>query len=185
MVGQQANDAHGNLNYIERVSQVLTGFAGLKTYRSEGMPSLWAAFKTPTDAFGRTEQRYRLSELSDGQRTILCLYAISQWLLTPGFVLMIDEPENFIALKELQPWLRHVIDLAEERDGQLIIVSHHPEFLNFLARDHGWYFWRENGGPTRVRKWGERVPKDTGQRPSDLIVTGLDPNTFAAEAVDG
>lgn len=55
---------------------------------------------------------YSLSELSDGQRYLLALYMILHFLMAKGHTVFIDEPDNFISLREIQPWL-----LAAEKSG--------------------------------------------------------------------
>ena len=45
--------------------------------------------------------------------------------------MLVDEPENFLALGELQPWLEAMNDAWEERDIQFVIISHNPRTLNW------------------------------------------------------
>ncbi len=42
------------------------------------------------------------SELSDGQRCLICLYVILHVVVAKGNTVIIDEPENFISLAEIQ-----------------------------------------------------------------------------------
>jgi predicted ATPase len=66
-------------------------------------------------------------------------------------VICIDEPENFLALPEIQPWLKKLYDECDERGLQILIISHHPRIINFLASDSGYWFSRENN-LTRIQK---------------------------------
>ena len=104
---------------------------------------------------------YRFSQLSEGQRALIVLYAVMRGLAARrGATLCIDEPENFLALPEIQPWLDTLEDLTEEESLQVVLISHHPRLLNFLAAGHGWWMTRDDGtGPTRCRKIG---PSDSG-----------------------
>ena len=43
------------------------------------------------------------SEVSEGQRALIALYMLVYCALTPDRTLLIDEPDNFIALAEIQP----------------------------------------------------------------------------------
>ena len=49
----------------------------------------------------------------------------------------IDEPDNFVALEEIQPWLLGVQDRVNDLGAQVLIASHHPELLNQLAPRSG------------------------------------------------
>jgi len=62
----------------------------------------------------------------------------------------LDEPDNFVALAEIQPWLFELSDRIEDQGGQVILISHHPELINILAPEHAVIFSREDGGPVRV-----------------------------------
>jgi len=71
-----------------------------------------------------------LSELSDGQKILFALYSIL--INVPDdSTIMIDEPENFLAPSELQPWLNAVNDAYEERNIQFILITHNPKTLNW------------------------------------------------------
>lgn len=96
---------------------------------------------------------YRFSQLSDGQKALILLYTLL-YCLSPKNrgVLCIDEPENFLALPEVQLWL----DALERRvlDGriQAVLISHHPRLINMLAGDCGQWLHRDSGSsPTRIR----------------------------------
>jgi predicted ATPase len=55
---------------------------------------------------GDSPSEYRLSDLSDGQRTLIALYTILVASTAGGentYTLCLDEPENFLALPEIQP----------------------------------------------------------------------------------
>ncbi|MGA3026452.1 MAG: ATP-binding protein [Bryobacteraceae bacterium] len=111
-------------------------------------------------------------ELSDGQRVLICLYAVLDFLVEDGASLFIDEPENYIALPEVQPWLMELRDRIDDRGGQVILISHHPELIDYLAPEIGLTFERPGPGPgpVRVRKY---VP-EPGQSlaPSEQIARG-------------
>ena len=80
---------------------------------------------------------FSISELSDGQRYLIALYMVLHFLIARGSTVIIDEPDNFIALREIQPWLLAAEEAVEENRGQLILVSHHPEILNRWASRAG------------------------------------------------
>jgi len=63
--------------------------------------------------------------------------------------LLVDEPDNYVALAEIQPLL---MTLRSRDNLQLIVVSHHPEVINLQAQ-HGLVFERSFSGPTQVRRF--------------------------------
>ncbi len=80
--------------------------------------------------FNGPEKDIEFNELSDGQKTLLALYSIIANIPDKSTVL-IDEPENFLALGELQPWLEAMNNAWEERDIQFVVISHNPQTLNW------------------------------------------------------
>jgi predicted ATPase len=96
------------------------------------------------------EIKFGLGELSDGQRCLICLYTILHFVLAKGGTVILDEPDNFLSLREIQPWLNVVSDMVEENKGQVFVVSHHPEFINQWGPSCGVQFIRDGVGPVRV-----------------------------------
>jgi len=83
-----------------------------------------------------TSIKYDFMELSDGQRCLVCLYTFLSLMRDKRITLCIDEPENYIMLAEIQPWLMELEDQAAQHGSQAIIISHHPELINyFVPRD--------------------------------------------------
>ncbi|MDR3698369.1 MAG: AAA family ATPase [Candidatus Sulfopaludibacter sp.] len=93
-----------------------------------------------------------LNELSDGQRVMICLYALLNFVVGPESCVFLDEPENYIAIPEIQPWLMELQDRLDD-GGQAILISHHPEMPNYLAPELGLVFERTGTGPARVRTY--------------------------------
>ena len=95
---------------------------------------------------------YRFAELSDGQKVLIILYALLHCVPKKDVILCIDEPENYLALPEVQHWLDALErEVAGERK-QAILISHHPRLINLLAGNAGQWFSREAAGlPTRVK----------------------------------
>jgi hypothetical protein len=115
--------------------------------------------------------RFGFDELSEGQRCLICLYAVLHFVLTKaGTTVVIDEPENFISLREIQPWLMAASDAVDENNSQIILISHHPELIDQWAPSCGVQFVREKLGPVRVVPFhGE---PDSGLSPAELIARG-------------
>ena len=102
---------------------------------------------------------YDLMELSDGQRVLIALYSLLFGLKDEGVSLFLDEPDNFVALREIQPWLTALTDFCGQGIEQAVVVSHHPEIINYLAASKGRWFDRENNGPARVSDKAPALPK--------------------------
>ena len=102
----------------------------------------------------RNGDDYNFRELSDGQRMLIVLNTLLHCLPEDGTsTLCIDEPENFLALSEIQPWLDQLDDRCIEGELQSLLITHHPRPINFLARDAG--VWLDRSGvnqPTRVHR---------------------------------
>jgi hypothetical protein len=116
--------------------------------------------------------RYNFYELSDGQRVLIGLYTVLHFALRAGATVCFDEPDNFIALREVQPWLNKVLDRVEDNDPcpQVLIVSHHPELLNRMAFQDGLLLDRPGGRHTRARPFDD--PSQTGLSPAELAARG-------------
>jgi hypothetical protein len=107
------------------------------------------------------------TQLSEGHRILSMLYAIVYGLVGSASVLCFDEPENFISLPEVQPWLQCVRDLVEEREGQVLLISHHPEVIDYLAADSAFRFERPSGDLARVSEW---IPDPSKiMKPSEIL----------------
>ena len=139
-----------NVRYLTSLKGALTGFETLRFSSDEdGTRRLRADFTGPK----KRRVNYGISELSEGQRCLIALYMILHFLIARGHTVFIDEPDNFIALREIQPWLLAAEVAVEDHNGQLILISHHPEILNQWASEHGLRFFREDNGHVRTQKF--------------------------------
>jgi ATPase subunit of ABC transporter with duplicated ATPase domains len=114
--------------------------------------------------------KFYLNQLSDGQRCLICLYTILHFVLAKGSTVIIDEPENFISLREIQPWLTAVADTVEGGKGQVLLISHHPEIINQWAPKNGVQFVRDRIGAVRVEPF--RGDSDSCLPPAEFIARG-------------
>jgi ATPase subunit of ABC transporter with duplicated ATPase domains len=98
--------------------------------------------------FNRTDLRF--DQLSDGEKMLLGLYAIHTALsLGKVDTVMIDEPDNFVSLQELQPWLLAMSELTD-RSHQVLLISHNAEIIDGNSSS-GFFFWRDShSSPTCV-----------------------------------
>ncbi len=113
---------------------------------------------------------FYFSELSDGQRVLIALYTLIHGLNEEGLCLFLDEPDNFVSLREIQPWLALLQDNVGESFSQSVIISHHPEIINFLGNTSGRWFQRGEEGPTRIKN--SLLVDDQGVFLSELVARG-------------
>ena len=125
------------------------------------------------DGHGRAwRYRLRFDELSDGQQTLVVLYALLHLGQNGnGILLFLDEPDNYVALAELQPWLMELVDLCEDTPSQAVICSHHPELIDYLGPDCGLALRREVSGVTTARRLAASGT-DGGLKLSELVARG-------------
>jgi predicted ATPase len=161
-------DPEGVDRFKASIREVLTGFELLRFSREEdGVNRLHADFRSPSGQ----RHPFSIRELSDGQRILLGLYMILHFLIAKGHTVFVDEPDNFVSLREIQPWLLAAGDAVQESKGQLILISHHPEILNLWAREYGVQFYREENGqvaPPRPFK----TDYDEALQPSEIVARG-------------
>ena len=115
----------------------------------------------------------RFGELSDGQRALIALYALIHLAAGQGYTLFLDEPDNYVALPEIQPWLRELEDVCGETVLQAVLSSHHPELIDYLGSENSYMFQREKSGVVTVRR-PEPNPDHPGLKRSELIARGWD-----------
>lgn len=111
---------------------------------------------------------YYFNELSEGQKVLIALYALL-YCTPENSLICIDEPENFLALPEIQPWFDTLYDQCAERGLQALLISHHPKIINLLANDSGYWFSRKNN-LTRIQKISHE--DESGLSISELIERG-------------
>ncbi|MBK8817151.1 MAG: ATP-binding protein [Methylococcaceae bacterium] len=111
---------------------------------------------------------YDFDELSEGQKVLIVLYALV-YCAPENSLICIDEPENFLALPEIQPWFDTLYDQCTERGLQAILISHHPKIINLLANDSGYWFSRESN-LTRLQKIS--AENESGLSIAELIERG-------------
>jgi predicted ATPase len=157
-----------SIRELERhLREVLPGFRYFRLAKSGGSrKSLIAVFAAEDSG---VEVAYALDELSTGQRALIILYTLL-CASNRGSFTMIDEPENFIALPELQPWALEVLESAEGGKGQWLLLTHHPELLDLLADRHGIWLTRDANGP--VRKADPPSINGSALRLSELVARG-------------
>ncbi|NES66683.1 MAG: ATP-binding protein [Okeania sp. SIO2D1] len=128
------------------LQQIIKGFNSFQNQKSGEIRTLSAIFTLPN------KTSYKLNELSEGQKTLIALYTLLFCTPETHCTLCIDEPENFLALPEIQPWLMKLFDYCQSNQKQALLISHHPSLINYLASNSGYWFERQDNQPVRVQK---------------------------------
>ena len=149
----------------ESLMEVLPGFDELSLREAGETRRLKATFR-----IAEKDHPFDFGELSDGQRQLIMLYTILESLRQRAFcsVLLIDEPDNFACVREVQPWLDALEEICEEGVGQAIIISHHPEILNRMARGTELWFSRPAGAHAITKPF----PTTPGLTPAETMARG-------------
>jgi ABC-type dipeptide/oligopeptide/nickel transport system ATPase subunit len=154
----------------ESLQEILEGFIKSRFQRvGEETVILKLIFKTE-----ESDQNivYRFEELSDGQKVLVILYSLFYGLESQDYTLCIDEPENFLALPEIQPWLFQLEDLCSEGKLQALLISHHPQLIDYLLSSPiGYWFERQANSSVKVKPINSELQKcnESGLSMSELI----------------
>ena len=120
--------------------------------------------------FQDSSRPYGFDQLSDGQRSLIALYSLIFLHGNHRPSLFIDEPDNYLALREIQPWIAQVVERCGDTLEQAIIVSHHPVVIDYMAGAKGRWFFRDKDGPARVSD--EPIRSIDGLSLSETIARG-------------
>jgi len=153
--------------FTKALQDVMTGFRGI---RMEKVGLDTRAVMVMFEEFG---ERYelRLDEISDGQRALIALYSLVRLAAGQGYTLFLDEPDNYVALAEIQPWLVGLADACGAEVPQAVLCSHHPELIDYLGGDRGLVLRRQSSGATTVRP-SKELAVEGGLRLSEVIARG-------------
>ena len=158
------------LKAMDRLRDVLPGFADLKLVeKGSDYRELQVEFAPQEGSAGNT---YRFDKLSDGQRALIVQH-LMLFADDTDRTLFLDEPDNYITLPELQPLLAEMEDGCGDDLPQTVLISHHPEAMDFLVNEAKW-FVREPESHTRILD-GKNVKNDTMLKVSELYAQGLVP----------
>jgi predicted ATPase len=101
----------------------------------------------------------------------MLLYFVESSFRRSGRVMGFDEPDNYVSLRELQPWLQRLTRTVEDDASQVFVASHNPEVIDYLATNDAWLFERTDGGPASVRPLP--IDPDSMLKASEQIARGL------------
>ncbi len=146
------------------LEDVLPGFEQLSLRETGESRKLMATFRIQDK-----DRYFDFRNISDGQRQLIVLYTVLEALRAGTFsTVLIDEPDNFVSMREIQPWLENLNDICDEHDRQALIISHHPEIVNNMARGAELWFSRQAGAHVVVKPF----PKVAGLTPAEAMARG-------------
>ena len=154
-------------DFTKALHEVIDGFRGIR------MEKVGLDTRALMVMFDQFNERYelRLGETSDGQRALIALYSLVRLAAGQGYTLFLDEPDNYLALAEIQPWLIGLADACGKEVPQAVICSHHPEMIDYLGGDRGLVLRRESSGATIARSSNE-LAVEGGLKLSEVIARG-------------
>lgn len=144
--------------------EIMPGFRSLRLLVAGRARVLVAQFVTP----GQKPHDIDFDDLSDGQRVLIILYVALHAMKTRGSLLWFDEPDNFVAIREIQPFMVELTKMCADHDQQALIISHSPEVIDSFTASEAILLERPDGGVTRV---GE-LRTGTGLKLSELLARG-------------
>ena len=120
---------------------------------------------------GNEDCEFGFNEISDGQRALIVLHMLLRMAGDGNHTLFLDEPDNYVALREIQPWLIELEDSCGDSMRQAVLCSHHPELIDYLGNDRGLTLRRESSGVTRVGKLAG-ITVEGGITLSEIVARG-------------
>ena len=153
----------------EQLRETIPGFHAFKLEQAGKHRILKVGFSEDENQ-NNFQYYFDFEQLSDGQRSMIVLYSLLLGLKDMGHTVFIDEPENYVSLPEIQPWLMELNDACGEGFPQAIVISHHPEFIDYLGPENGKWIEREPLGATRLKKLPTKI--DKGLKLSEQIARG-------------
>lgn len=148
----------------ESLKEILPGFESIRAQTVGRAKVLVVKFTAP----GGKSYELDFDALSDGQKVLIALYMILYGLAGQATVLCLDEPDNFVSIREIQPFLVELANLSEENGIQRFIISHTSEVIDYLGAESAILLERPDGGQVRV---GTLSP-DTSLPLSELLARG-------------
>ena len=151
----------------QQLKDVIDGF------RAVNLPPVGQETVAMKVLFEDDAHRYELGidEISDGQRALIALYALVHLTAGQGYSLFLDEPDNYVAVREIQPWLFALEDACGGNLSQAVLCSHHPELIDYLGPDVGILMQREASGAIKHTSPNE-LDTDAGLKLSEVVARG-------------
>jgi predicted ATPase len=145
----------------DELPKSVPGFLTLRSAEAGERRILKADFQTSDKS---VKHSYPFASLSDGQKMLMAIYALILGGKDRKSCIFIDEPDNYISIEEIQPWLRLLVDGYGEGEDveQAVIISHHPEVIDYSCLGVPIWFEREQESQTRIKPIEQEEEAKTG-----------------------
>ncbi len=148
----------------ELLEGVLDGFESIRTQQAGRSRVLVVKWRYP----GREPYELDFDLLSDGQKVLIALYVVLFGIARRATVLCLDEPDNFVSIREIQPLLVELSNISDDTGLQPLIISHSSEVIDYIGAKRAILLERPDGAPTRVGALSTSSPL----RLSELMARG-------------
>jgi predicted ATPase len=148
----------------EALQEIIPGFQHLRMQSAGRVKVLVATFRHP----GGSKYDIDFDSLSDGQKTLVVLHVVLFGRFDAVAAIFLDEPDNFVSIREIQPFLASLSDISDETGLQVIIISHSPEVIDYIGPEGAILLERPEGGHTRIGT----LPTGGALRLSELMARG-------------
>lgn len=133
----------------EYLKEVIPGYEMLSLNESGNSRRLRANF-----GIQNKDLSFDFGRLSDGQKQLIILYTLlASFKKDICSILVLDEPDNFVTLREIEPWWNDLNDICRGSSKQSVIISHHPTIVNRMGESDAIWFSRPHGGHTVVKRY--------------------------------
>ena len=153
--------------FTEALRDVIDGFRTIR------LDPLGVGSRVLTTSFEEHAAHFNIlfSELSDGQRALIALYGLLHLTEGQGYTLFLDEPDNYVALAEIQPWLIGLSEACGDTLAQAVVCSHHPELIDYLGGECGVLLNRGESGAIMAKRLDPALLSD-GLPLSEIVASG-------------
>lgn len=130
----------------EALREIVPGFQHLRMQTAGRVKVLVARFGYP----GGEAYDLDFNVLSDGQKALIVLYVLLHASMRHATVVCLDEPDNFVSIREIQPFLVALADASDESGVQVLLISHSSEVIDYVGPSEAILLERPEGGHPRV-----------------------------------
>lgn len=115
---------------------------------------------------------YNFNELSDGERMLFALYFLTIVYSSLGCTVLLDEPDNYISLHEVQQWMQEMEERFSET-GQCVLISHNASIIDYIGPEQTIWMRRRSYGASEIMDSPAGDPEDPMTQ-SEYLIRGLD-----------
>lgn len=130
----------------DMLCEVLDGFEALRMQQVGRSRVLVVKWRKP----GKDAYEIDFDRLSDGQKVLIALYVILFGVAPRATVLCLDEPDNFVSIREIQPFLIELSNICDDTGLLPLVISHSSEVIDFYGSKRAILFERPDGAPSRI-----------------------------------